>query len=119
MTEANRWLLYAALLSVLVLLLRRDERLGWLLIGSATAAVVGVACWMVLKMAFGDGGSLFLATRLNEPLGYVNGEAGYLLLGFWPLVALAEASGRRPLAGALGAGGAVVIAALLLLTQSR
>ena len=41
-----------------------------------------------------DGRTLFLANRLHGPLGYVNGEAGYLLLGFWPLVAAAERARR-------------------------
>ena len=41
-------------------------------------------------MLAGSGDELFLYGRLNEPLGYVNGQSGYLLLGVWPLIALAE-----------------------------
>ena len=88
--EANRWLLYAALFGVLVLLLR-DDRLGTLVIGggarrrsSRSAATSRSACSPAAAT------ELFLGGRLNEPLGYINGQAGYLLLGIWPLLALAE-----------------------------
>ncbi len=115
--EANRWLLYAAVLAILVLLVR-DDRLGKLLLACATAAVCGLAVYLAAVMAFGDGPGLFAGGRLNEPLGYVNGQAGYLLLGFWPLVAVAERPRRALTAGAALAA-ATFLAGLVLLAQTR
>ncbi len=117
LTEANRWMLYAALLGVLLFLLRTD-RLGKLLLATTTAAVLGSGGWMLITMTVGDGGGLFLAGRLEGVLGYINGQAAYLLLGFWPMVALAEYARRPPVRG-LAAAGATLLAALVFLSQSR
>ena len=57
---------------------------------------------MVLRMLDGDVESLFFGGRLRDPLGYVNGQAGYFLLGFWPCVALAEQERSKVLAGHRG-----------------
>ena len=65
-----------------------------------------------------DGSSLFVAGRLVEPLGYVNGESGFFLVGLWPLIAIAEQQRYALLAG-LGMAGAFVIACMLVLGQSR
>jgi UDP-GlcNAc:undecaprenyl-phosphate GlcNAc-1-phosphate transferase len=117
MTDANRWLLYASLLGVLVLLLRND-RLSRIVVAAAAAAITAFALYLTGRMMIGDGASLFLGRRLNFPLGYVNGEAGYLLLGLWPLIALAERADRHWLAGA-GVGGATLLAGLAVLAQTR
>ena len=61
---------------------------------SPSAATCSFAC------SLGTAVELFLAGRLNEPLGYVNGQAGLLLVGVWPLVALAERARQPWLAGA-------------------
>jgi O-antigen ligase len=47
----------------------------------------------------------------------VNGQAGFLLLGLWPCVALAESD--NPGRAALGAASAALLGCLLVLTQSR
>src|SRR4051812_14224750 len=75
---------------------------------------------MLARMLGGDGAALFLGNRLNDPLGYINGQAGCLLVGAWPCLALAELRGTKNAiwAGA-GVGGVVVITSLGLLTQSR
>jgi UDP-GlcNAc:undecaprenyl-phosphate GlcNAc-1-phosphate transferase len=117
MTEANRWLLYAALFGILVLLLR-DDRLGVLVLGAGTAAIAGLGGYLLVRLLDGSAAELFLNGRLNEPLGYVNAQAAYLLLGVWPLVAVAERSRRPPLAGA-ALGLAVMLAALAVLGQTR
>jgi len=117
LTEANRWMLYAALLGVLLSLLRTD-RLGRVLLATTTAAVLGLGVWMLAAMALGDGEELFLVGRLQGVLGYINGQAAYLLLGFWPLVAVAEHARRPPVRG-LAAAGATLLAALVVLSQSR
>ncbi len=117
LVEANRWMLYAALLAILLLLLR-DDRLAKFLLACTTVLVLGLGCYLVGVMLLGDGAGLFLEGRLNEPLGYINGQAGYFLLGFWPLIAVAERTGKPWLAGA-AVGGAVLLAGLVLLTQTR
>jgi O-Antigen ligase len=117
---ANRWLLYAAALAVLCWVVANDRRRATLLLYGATAGVLGVAIWMLARMLGGHGPALFLGTRLNDPLGYVNGQAAYLLAGVWPCLALAERRGTKNavLAGA-GVAGVVLLMGLGLLTQSR
>lgn len=115
--DANRWLLYAALFAVLVLLLR-DDRLSALLIGTATLAVVAFGGYLCIRLVLPGAEEFFLARRLDDPLGYINGQAGYLLLGLWPLVAFAERIRSHALAGG-AIGAAIVLAGLALLGQTR
>ena len=114
---AGRWALYAAMLAALLLLIR-TERDRWLPLICATAGVILVAGYVLLRMLDGDVEALFFGGRLRDPLGYVNGQAGYFLLGFWPCVALAEQERSKVLAG-LGAACALVLGALLVLSQTR
>jgi O-antigen ligase len=114
---ASRWALYAALLLALVVLMR-DRRQRWVPLAFATAGILFVVGYVVIRMLHGDADVLFFGGRLRDPLGYVNGQAGYFLLGFWPCIGLAEQTKSRILAG-LGAAGALVLAALLLLSQTR
>ncbi len=118
---ANRWLLYAAAIALLAWALAGDRRRASVLLTSAAVGVLGVATWMLVRMLAGHGPALFLGTRLNDPLGYVNGQAGYLLAAAWPCLALAERRGSRaaaPVAG-IGMAGLVVLLGLGLLAQSR
>ena len=117
MTEASRWGAYAAVLACLVFVLARERRLAWIMLGSLAAGVTCVAAGIVVEMASGRS-ELFLGGRLNEPLGYVNGQAGHLALGFWPLVAVAE-RGRGAALRGLAAAGATLVLCLLVATQSR
>lgn len=118
---ANRWLLYAAAVIVLWCALARDRRRAVVLLTCAAVGVLGVAAWMLARMLAGHGPSLFLGTRLNDPLGYVNGQAGYLLAAVWPCLALAEHRGSKASAAIAGAGmaGVVALLGLGLLCQSR
>ncbi|MGI8559321.1 MAG: O-antigen ligase family protein [Solirubrobacteraceae bacterium] len=118
LVDANRWALYAAVLASLVTLLRGDRAGARALVAAATLVVVLVGAYVLVDMFSGDAHSLFLGTRLNGPLGYVNGQANYLLLGFWPLFALAEQV-RRPAIAALGLGCATTLACILFVAQSR
>ena len=118
---ANRWLMYGAAITVLAWALAADRRRAAVLLTSASAGVLAVAGWMLARMLAGDGQSLFLATRLNDPLGYVNGQAGYLLAAAWPCLALAEHRGSKASGAIAGTGMAalVVLLGLGLLCQSR
>ena len=118
---ADRWLLYAAAIVVLTWVLARDRRRAIVLLTSAATGVLVVAAWMLVRMLDGNGQALFLATRLNDPLGYVNGQAAYLLVAAWPCLALAEHRGSRAsgvIAG-IGMASLVVLLGLGLLCQSR
>ena len=117
LTEANRWLLYLALFALLVALLRND-RLARILFAALTAAVLAVSLYLVAVMLAGDGPSLFSDGRLVDPVGYVNAQAGYFLLGFWPLLATAAGARSRWLS-ASAVGAAALLGGLVLLTQTR
>lgn len=117
LVTAGRWALYAAMLTALLLLMRSHHD-RWLLLAAATAGVVAVALYVLVRMLDGDAGALFDGGRLENPLGYVNGQAGYFLLAFWPCVAVAEQARSKLLAG-LGAAGGVIVGALLVLSQTR
>ena len=116
LTTANRLMLYAAMFVVLSLLVRGRAHAS-LLVSAMTAAVLVMALYLLARMLAGDGPDLFVYGRLNEPIGYVNGQAGFLLLGLWPLLALTER--ESVLSSSLGAAGAAVIGCLLVLSQSR
>ena len=50
------------------------------------------SCWplyLIAALLVGGPSDFFSGNRLAEPIGYVNGQAGYLLLGVWPLLAVA------------------------------
>jgi tetratricopeptide (TPR) repeat protein len=116
-TEADRFGLYLALL-VLGLAVGRSAGAARLLLGIFSIAVALTAGYLLARMLTGHGEGLFLTLRLNQPMGYANAQAGLLLMGFWSLLAWAEAPGRlvrRVPAAAL----AVAVACLLVLTQSR
>ena len=117
MTDANRWLLYAAVFGVLILLLR-DDRLGAILMAAGAATILALGAYIALRMVVGSGSDLFLGGRLHEPLGYVNGQSGYLLMGIWPFVAAAERA-RRPLLAGASLAAATLLSALVLLGQTR
>ena len=114
--EGNRLLIYAAGLALLVVLLRSDAG-AVLAFATFTAGALVVAGWVLAGMLRGDE-TLFLAGRLNEPLGYINGQASFFVLAFWPCLALAERRRSAPLAG-IGLAGATLFAGLAVLGQSR
>jgi O-antigen ligase len=115
--DANRLLLYAVLLALLLVLVRSTRAALWLVGALAMSAAVYVIVEYV-RLSAGGGSSLFLAGRLDQPLGYINGLAAFHLLALWPALALAERR-KHPVLAALGLGLAVLIVALLLLSQSR
>jgi hypothetical protein len=116
-TDTNRLALYVVLFAI-ALLAVRDRRTGraiMLLLGSA--ALVASAVLAVVFLA-GGGQGAFLSRRLNDPIGYVNGTAGLLVMGIWPWLAYAETASRRVHRSA-ALTGAALIAGMFMLTQSR
>jgi tetratricopeptide (TPR) repeat protein len=117
LVTAGRWALYAAMLTALLLLMRSHHD-RWLALAAATAGVLAVGLYVLVRMLDGDAEALFAGGRLENPLGYVNGQAGYFLLAFWPCVAVAEQAKGKLLAG-LGAAGGVIVGALMVVSQTR
>ncbi len=114
--EGNRMLVYAIGLALLLLLVR-SERAPVLAFAAFAAGAVAVAGLVLVGLLRGDG-SLFLGGRLHEPLGYINGQASFFVLAFWPCVALSERRRSVALSG-VGLAGATLFAGLAVLGQSR
>jgi UDP-N-acetylmuramyl pentapeptide phosphotransferase/UDP-N-acetylglucosamine-1-phosphate transferase len=116
MVAGNRYVVLAALLALLTMLVRSWRDARWLM-GAMTVAGLAAAAVVIGRLIAGDTG-LFLGGRLNAPLGYVNGEAAFFLVLAWPCLAAAEQTRSRLLAAA-GLFGATALAGLVVLTQSR
>ena len=115
--EGNRLLIYAAALALFVVLLRSDRGAA-LAFAAFAAGAVAVAGWVLAGLLRGDE-TLFLGGRLNEPLGYINGQASFFVLALWPCLALAELRRARPGFAGAGLAGATLFAGLAVLGQSR
>ncbi len=114
--SGNRWLVYGALLVLMVALVSHERRAA-VLMGAAAVGVLAVALSVLVRLLGDDPGSLFLGGRLNSPLGYINGEGCLFAMAVWPCTALLEH--RRAAVAGLAAGAATLLACLALLTQSR
>ena len=117
---ANRTLLYLLVFALFALWPQRSASAA-LLLGAWTLAMICLAAFVALHVN-AEGGHLmrvFQGERLAYPTGYVNANAAQWLTAFWPALLLAR-SERLPwaLRGVL-AGGAVLLAEVALLSQSR
>ncbi|HEY2766656.1 MAG TPA: hypothetical protein VGI76_00255, partial [Solirubrobacteraceae bacterium] len=120
---ANRTLLYLLVFALFALWPQRGSSAA-LLLYAWTFALVGVAAFAMLHIdaAAGDAArlqALLPGGRLVYPAGYANADAAQWLIAFWPALLLARS---RELPAALrgaGAGGAVLLAGVALLSQSR
>ncbi len=116
---SQRTLLYLAVFSLFALWPQRGCPAillvaGWVLVVQAVAVVL-----LVRMGTAGDPRAFFGDDRLLDPAGYPNATAALALMAFWPAVLLA--AGRTvawPLRAVL-AGGAVVLADVALMAQSR
>jgi hypothetical protein len=119
---AGRLTMYAAILTVPFVAVADRSVLG---LRALRVAGRGVVCglvaialytlgWMLL-----DGSSVFLAGRLNEPIGYRNATALLFCLAYWPLIVLSATRARGRLLRAGGFGLALLMLGLAFLTQSR
>ncbi|HSZ69064.1 MAG TPA: O-antigen ligase family protein [Solirubrobacteraceae bacterium] len=120
---ANRTLLYLLVFALFACWPQRGASAA-LLLCAWTLALVALAAHVALHVDAAAGSASQLAALLPEgrlvyPAGYVNANAAQWLMAFWPALLLARAR-RLPwaLRGAL-AGGAVLLAEVALLSQSR
>ncbi|MFI5009618.1 MAG: O-antigen ligase family protein [Solirubrobacterales bacterium] len=115
---ADRTLLYLLVFVLFAAWPQRGASAALLLLGW-TLAMIGLAAFTALHVAGGDIAALLPDGRLVYPTGYPNANAAQWLMAFWPALLMARSErlwwGLR---GAL-AGGAVLLACVALLSQSR
>jgi O-Antigen ligase len=115
--QTNRLILYAALVS-LALTAVPGRREGRVVAAVLVGGVAVVALMTLVRLLAGDDG-LFVAGRLDEPVGYRNATAVLFAFMCWPLIAAAAARGVRPSLRGACVGGTTLALGLVLLTQSR
>jgi hypothetical protein len=110
-------ILYAALVTVALTCVpgpRQMSAIGAVLV----IGVVAVAVVTLVRMHV-EGTELFVAGRLDSPVGYRNATATLFALAFWPLIGIAVTRGRNPSLRAGTVAAAVLCLGLAFLTQSR
>jgi O-antigen ligase len=112
-----RALLYAALATLPLVTVIGTHQLR--LIGSAITVGVAVIAVATLAALHVDGKDLFLAGRLDAPVGYRNATACLFALSFWPLIGFAAARGGTRVVRAGAFSAATLALGLAFLTQSR
>jgi tetratricopeptide (TPR) repeat protein len=118
---ADRTLLYLIVFALFALWPARGASAA-LLVGLWTLALVGLAVYVALRLDTSAGGSLqamFSDERLSYPAGYPNATAAEWLMAFWPALLLARSERLAWALRGLFAAGAVVLADVALLSQSR
>ncbi|MGA2321622.1 MAG: O-antigen ligase family protein [Solirubrobacteraceae bacterium] len=118
---ANRTLLYL-LVFALFACWRQQRPSALLLLGGWTLAMVALAAFVALHLSAAAGASLqslIPGGRLVYPSGYANANAAQWLMAFWPALLLARSERLHWALRGVLAGGAVLLALLALLSQSR
>jgi tetratricopeptide (TPR) repeat protein len=118
---ANRTLLYLLVFSLFACWPQR-ARSAALLLGAWTMAMIGLALFVALHLDAATGAglqSLIPGGRLAYPSGYPNASAAQWLMAFWPALLLARSERLAWWLRGLLAGGAVLLADVALLSQSR
>jgi O-antigen ligase len=118
---ANRTLLYLLVFALFACWPQRGSSAA-LLLGGWTLAMIALAAFVSLHTNAATGASLqskLPGGRLSYPSGYANANAAQWLMAFWPALLLARS--RQVPWGVRGvlAGGAVLLAEVALLSQSR
>ena len=114
---AGRTALYAALFTVPCAMTwsgRSAARVGVILV-AGLGAVAGITLIDLLS----DPKELFLAGRLDDPVGYRNATACLFALSFWPLVSASAHWGLTVALRAAAFAGAALVLGLGFLTQAR
>ncbi len=114
---AGRQAMYAAILT-LPLMVVGDVR-SLRVAGRGVVAGISLIGVYTLARMFIDGGSIFLAGRLNGPVEYRNATALLFCIAYWPLIVTAATRGRGRALRAICFGLAVLMLGLAFLTQSR
>jgi tetratricopeptide (TPR) repeat protein len=118
---ADRTLLYLAVFALFACWRQRGASAA-LLLGAWTLALIVLAAFTALHLDAASAAalqSMLPGGRLQYPSGYANANAAQWLMAFWPALLLARARSLPwGLRGAL-AGGAVLLAEVALLSQSR
>lgn len=109
--------LYAALATVGLVAVPGPRQMR--AIGYGLVAGVTLLALVTLVRMHTEGPELFVAGRLDSPVGYRNATAALFALAFWPLVGLAVTRGRNPTLRATAFACAVLCLGLGFLTQSR
>ncbi len=120
---ADRTLVYLIVFALFASFRRTGEAAA-LLLGAWALAMAGLAVFAVLHVDAAAGSvsrlqSLMPGGRLAFPAGYTNANAALWMIAFFPAWLLASARRVPSLARGLLAGGAVVLAAVALYSQSR
>jgi tetratricopeptide (TPR) repeat protein len=118
---ANRTLLYLAVFALFACWRQRGVSAA-LALGAWTLALVVLAGFVALHVDAAGGAGLrtmLPAGRLEYPSGYANANAAQWLMGFWPALLLARARSLPWAVRGVLAGGAVLLAEVALLSQSR
>ena len=115
---ADRTLLYLLVFLLFALWHQRGTSAALLLV-MWTLAMIGLAVFTALHVDGGDLTSLLPGGRLSYPTGYPNANAAQWLMAFWPALLLARSERLWWGLRGLLAGGAVLLAAVALLSQSR
>jgi tetratricopeptide (TPR) repeat protein len=113
---AARTILYASAITLALAIPTRRQAFP---VGAIVIAGVGAITAITLFTLFTGGANLFLAGRLDDPIGYRNGTATLFAFAFWPLLGVAAARGLNPVLRSATLSGAVVALGLAFLTQSR
>ncbi|HEY4810063.1 MAG TPA: O-antigen ligase family protein [Solirubrobacteraceae bacterium] len=118
---ANRTLLYL-LVFALFALWRQRGRSAALMLCLWTIALIALAAFTAFHLSAASGAhlqSMLPGGRLDYPTGYPNANAAQWLMAFWPALLLARSEQLPWGIRGLLAGGAVLLAEVALLSQSR
>ena len=115
---ANRTLFYLIVFSLFALWPQREGTARVVLVVWTLAMAVFGAVVLV-RLGAGAGAAKFIANRLSDPAGYPNAAAATFFMPVWPALVLASRSELAWWLRGLLAGSAVLLADLVLLTQSR
>lgn len=102
----------------MLLVLMGVRRRAVVLLAAIAATAVVLALWTLATLLVRSPERLFLGGRLNEPLGYVNGQASYYLLAAW-ICAGAAVQRRSATVAGVGAGLATLLLGVAALSYSR
>lgn len=118
---ANRTLLYLFVFALFALWRQRGDSAA-LLLCAWTIALIALAAFTALHLSAASSShlqSMLPGGRLDYPTGYPNANAAQWLMAFWPALLLARSEQLPWGVRGLLAGGAVLLAEVALLSQSR